>query len=157
MLVRPLVGDDAKAPRKRISLDKRPKENNGLKFPHDMHLSKTNGVAQMGRRLSAKYGFGDALECKDCHEPDKNNVGFVEVDMEKSCAMCHSLAFDKIGDTYRTLRHGQPEQVKADRHAQAKARKEAAGGDEVQQWMHTASPGAETMKRGSGCVWARRR
>ncbi|GAA0648694.1 cytochrome c3 family protein [Sphingomonas ursincola] len=117
VLVRPLVGDDAKAPRKRISLDKRPKENNGLKFPHDMHLSKTNGVAQMGRRLSAKYGFGDALECKDCHEPDKNNVGFVEVDMEKSCAMCHSLAFDKIGDTYRTLRHGQPEQVKADLRA----------------------------------------
>ena len=37
--------------------------------------------------------------------------------MEKSCAMCHSLAFDKIGGTFRTLRHGQPEQVKADLRA----------------------------------------
>ena len=82
VLVRPLVGDDAKAPRRRISLDKKPKENNGLKFPHDMHLNKTGGVAQMGRRLAGKYGFGDALECSDCHEADKNNVGFVEVDMD---------------------------------------------------------------------------
>lgn len=117
VLLRPLVGDDAKAPRKRISLDRKPRENNGLKFPHDMHLNKTGGVAQMGRRLAGKHGFGAALECSDCHEADKNNVGFVAVDMEKSCAMCHSLSFDKIGDTYRTLRHGQPEQVKADLRA----------------------------------------
>ncbi|WP_373488770.1 cytochrome c3 family protein [Blastomonas sp.] len=117
VLVKPLRGDDTKAPRKRISLDKNPKENNGLKFPHDMHLSKTNGVAQMGRRLATKHGFGDALECSDCHKADKNNVGFLEVDMEESCAMCHSLSFDKIGGTYRTLRHGEPDMVKADLRA----------------------------------------
>src|SRR3546814_18452585 len=34
--------------------------------------------------------------------------------MEADCAMCHSLAFDRVGGTIRTLRHGEPEQVVAD-------------------------------------------
>ena len=111
VLVEPLPGSDAKAPRRRISLDESPREDDGLKFPHDLHLNKTGGVAQMGRRLSAKYDFGDSLVCKDCHEPDKNGVRFLPVDMEENCAMCHSLAFDKIGGTYRTLRHSKPDAV----------------------------------------------
>ena len=55
-------------PRKRVSLDDKPTENNGLKFPHDVHLSKTGGVAQMGRRLAADYDFGPSLVCKDCRD-----------------------------------------------------------------------------------------
>lgn len=104
-------------PRKRISLDDKPTENNGLKFPHDVHLSRTGGVAQMGRRLSADYGFGDSLVCKDCHTPDANGVRFEPVDMKEDCSMCHSLAFDEIGGTVRTLRHGEPEMVQADLRA----------------------------------------
>lgn len=117
VLVKPLAGSDSKAPRRRISLDDKPKEFNGLKFPHDLHLNKTGGVAQMGRRLSGKFGFGQALECKNCHEVDKNGVRFLPVDMEKNCSMCHSLAFDKIGGTFRTLRHGEPDMVRADLRA----------------------------------------
>ncbi len=104
-------------PRKRISLDEKPTEYNGLKFPHDLHLSKTGGVAQMGRRLSAKYGYGPSLVCKDCHTPDPKGVRFEPVDMEENCGMCHSLAFDEIGGTIRTLRHGEPDMVRADLRA----------------------------------------
>lgn len=98
----------------RVSLDAKPRENNGLKFPHGMHLSKTNGVAQMARRLSADQGFGQSLDCKDCHDPDPSGTRFQPVNMEEDCGMCHSLAFDRQGGTLRTLRHGEPRQVVAD-------------------------------------------
>jgi len=117
VLLRPLKGPDDKAPRRRVSIDQHPREHNGLKFPHDLHLSKTGSVAQMGRRLGRPYGFGQALVCENCHRLDANQVRFLPVDMEKNCAMCHSLAFDKIDGTYRTLRHGQPAAVRADLRA----------------------------------------
>ncbi|WP_417620360.1 cytochrome c3 family protein [Parasphingorhabdus sp.] len=113
-----LVQPGGKNPsRKRVSLDQKPTEYNGLKFPHDVHLSKTGGVAQMGRTLSAEFGFGSALVCKDCHTPDPKGVRFEPVDMEEDCSMCHSLAFDEIGGTVRTLRHGEPAMVQADLEA----------------------------------------
>ena len=37
--------------------------------------------------------------------------------MEDSCQACHSLSFDRIGGTFRTLRHGEPEQVVAELRA----------------------------------------
>lgn len=98
----------------RVSLDANPRENSNLKFPHAMHLSGTNGVAQMARRLSARHGFGESLECADCHVATPDGTRFQPVDMEGDCAMCHSLAFDRVGGTVRTLRHGSPEQVVAD-------------------------------------------
>ncbi|WOE76164.1 cytochrome c3 family protein [Alterisphingorhabdus coralli] len=118
VLINAVEGDDPeKAPRRRISLDRKPSEDNGLKFPHDLHLDRTGGVAQMGRRLSAKYGFGDALDCADCHTPDPNGVRFEPVDMEENCAMCHSLSYDEIDGTFRQLPHGKPDLVKADLRA----------------------------------------
>ncbi|HEX7852925.1 MAG TPA: cytochrome c3 family protein [Sphingobium sp.] len=101
----------------RISLAQRPADLNGLKFPHDLHLSTTNGVAKMARTMQADFGFGDALACKDCHKPTADGVRFQPVDMEKNCQMCHSLAFDRIGGTVRTLRHGKPDQVEAELRA----------------------------------------
>jgi hypothetical protein len=98
----------------RVPQSLRPREDNGLKFPHAMHLSRSNGVAQMARRLGAPFGFGARLECKDCHDPTPEGARFQPVDMEEDCAMCHSLAFDRVGGTVRTLRHGQPDQVVAD-------------------------------------------
>jgi hypothetical protein len=98
----------------RVSLAAKPQEMNNLKFPHAMHLSKTNGVAQMARRLSGEHGFGQSLECADCHDGDPSGTRFQPVNMEEDCGMCHSLAFDRQGGTLRTLRHGQPEQVVAD-------------------------------------------
>ena len=99
---------------RRLSLARRPREESGLKFPHALHLSRTSGVAQMARRLSGRHGFGEALECKDCHDPAPDGARFQPVDMEQDCAMCHDLAFDRSGGTTRTLRHGEPAQVVAE-------------------------------------------
>jgi Cytochrome c3 len=110
-----IAGWDGDRPRlRRMSLARRPQEMSNLKFPHAMHLSRVGGVAQMARRLGAPHGFGQALECKDCHDPAPDGARFQPVDMEEDCAMCHSLAFDRVGGTLRTLRHGEPEQVVAD-------------------------------------------
>ncbi|HEU0099771.1 MAG TPA: cytochrome c3 family protein [Allosphingosinicella sp.] len=98
----------------RVSLAGAPKEDSGLKFPHALHLSRLGGAAQMARRLSGRYGFGQALDCKDCHDPAPDGARFQPVDMEEDCAMCHDLAFDRSGGTLRTLRHGEPAQVVAD-------------------------------------------
>lgn len=98
----------------RVSLSAKPKEQSNLKFPHDLHLSKTNGVAQMARRLGGDYGFGQALACQDCHDKTPDGVRFQPVNMEEDCGMCHSLAFDTSAGTLRTLRHGDPAQVVAD-------------------------------------------
>ncbi len=110
-----LVRWDGETPRtQRVSLDRNPREMSNLRFPHDLHLNATGGVAQMGRRLGAQYGFGQSLECRDCHVPTPDGVRFAPVNMEADCGMCHSLAFERIGGTVRTLRHGEPRQVVAD-------------------------------------------
>lgn len=94
----------------RVSLAANPRQWNGLRFPHDMHLSTTNGVAQMAQRL----GDGPALECADCHRPTADGVRFQPVDMENDCEACHSLVYDRVGTTYRSVRHGNVEQMRAD-------------------------------------------
>ncbi|HEX8402899.1 MAG TPA: cytochrome c3 family protein [Allosphingosinicella sp.] len=98
----------------RVSFDANPRENSNLKFPHDMHLSTSNGVAQMARRLGGEFGFGQALACKDCHVADPTGTRFQPVDMEGDCQMCHSLGIETIGGTTRQLSHGKPELVVAD-------------------------------------------
>lgn len=94
----------------RVSLNQRPLEMSNLKFPHDLHLSSTNGVAQAARA----NGLGQQLECASCHTPTPDGARFQNVDMARNCGTCHSLSFDQIGGTLRTLRHGSPEQVIAD-------------------------------------------
>jgi hypothetical protein len=117
---RPAIMSNPEGPQpvvQRVSLDARPLEDNGLKFPHRMHLSKVNGVAQMARTFNGEHGFGKALVCSNCHVPDESGSRFKPITMEQNCAMCHSLAFDRIGGTVRTLRHGDPDQVIADLRA----------------------------------------
>ncbi|SMC73246.1 cytochrome c3 family protein [Novosphingobium sp. B1] len=92
-------------------------ENNGLKFTHGQHLSKTNGIAQMVRRMPNRFASADGLQCKDCHKADATGTRFKPVVMEDSCQSCHSLSFDQVGGTFRTLRHGEPELVVADLRA----------------------------------------
>lgn len=101
----------------RISLDRKPTDSNGLKFPHNIHLSATNGVARMAQRSDGRFGFGSSLACKDCHVKTPDGVRFQPVDMETNCSMCHSLGIEKIGDTVRTMRHGDPKMVVADLRA----------------------------------------
>jgi len=99
---------------RRVSLDANPKEFNGLKFPHDLHLSTSNGVAQMAKTLGKGEGYGAPLACANCHTRDATGTSFAPVRMEPACGACHSLAFDQVGGTIRTLRHGDPAQVVAD-------------------------------------------
>jgi hypothetical protein len=101
----------------RVTLTGQTHEDNGLKFPHDIHLSKNNGIARMTQTLAGDQGWGSSLECKDCHVRTPDGTRFQPITMEKNCAMCHDLAFDKIGGTLRTLRHGDPAQVVADLRA----------------------------------------
>jgi Cytochrome c3 len=108
---------DSPVKKERISLDLKPKEDGGLKFPHNVHMSKTNGVARMAGRLGGEFGFGQGLECKDCHTKTADGVRFLPVDMERNCSMCHSLGIERMGDTVRTLRHGDPKMVVADLRA----------------------------------------
>ena len=90
------------------------KEDNGLKFTHGEHLSKTNGISQMVRRMPGRFAANDGLGCADCHKADSVGTRFQPVVMEDSCQSCHSLSFDKVDGTFRTLRHGEPEQVVAE-------------------------------------------
>ncbi|WP_225207026.1 cytochrome c3 family protein [Novosphingobium huizhouense] len=93
------------------------KEANGLKFTHAQHLSHSNGVAQMVRRRPGRFAADDALGCQDCHKAEAGGARFKPVVMEEACESCHSLTFDEVGGTFRTLRHGEPEQVVADLRA----------------------------------------
>lgn len=109
-----LAGGEGMPMFRRVSLDANPKEDNGLKFPHDLHLSTRNGVAQMAKTLGKGEGYGAPLDCANCHMRDTTGNSFVPVKMEPACGACHSLAFDQVGGTIRTLRHGEPAQVIAD-------------------------------------------
>ncbi|MEO6041667.1 MAG: cytochrome c3 family protein [Croceibacterium sp.] len=98
----------------RISLAQHPQQWDGLRFPHAMHLSATNGVARMAQRLGIPRGYGAPLACSDCHRKTADGVRFLPVDMEKDCESCHSLVYDRVGDTYRSLHHGNVAQMQAD-------------------------------------------
>ena len=56
---------------RRISLVDRPKEDNGLEYPHDFHL-KDDEVKRKLETLSdsARARWGDTLNCEGCHELD---------------------------------------------------------------------------------------
>jgi len=112
-----LVTPERGADEIRLSLDNITADFNGIKFPHDMHLSGTNGVARMAQRLGINAG-GAPLECDDCHQTTADGVRFLPVEMEDSCESCHSLVYDRVGNTFRSLSHGDIEQAQADLAAQ---------------------------------------
>ena len=101
----------------RTALGPAAREEGGLKFTHAQHLSATNGVAQMVRRRVGNFKASGALGCGDCHIADPSGTRFEPVRMETACQSCHSLTFDQIGGTFRTLRHGEPAMVVADLRA----------------------------------------
>jgi len=68
-------------------------------------------------RLSEARGYGEALECASCHRPGPDRVSFLPIEMERDCESCHSLVYDQVGGTFRTLRHGDVEQMRADLRA----------------------------------------
>ena len=94
----------------RLSLDEKPLERSGLVYPHALHLSRTNAVANMvaKQRLPAQDG---GLGCAYCHQPDGDGLRFRPIEMEANCGACHDLAFARDGNVLRTLPHGKPAQV----------------------------------------------
>ena len=86
-------------------------DNSGLVFPHAVHLAANGCVAAVAKRLSPADGFGEKLECKNCHTPNESGVGFQAVSMEKNCSSCHSLVFENAGGLQRELRHGRTNDV----------------------------------------------
>ena len=97
-----------------ISLDAHPREASGLTFPHRMHLDPLGGVARMAASFGGAHGYGRGLTCKDCHHPTEDGVRFLPVRMERDCEGCHSLVYDRVGATFRTLKHGDIDQMIAD-------------------------------------------
>ena len=102
------------AKRTRVSLASHPKQWDGLRFPHAMHLDPRSGVTRMALNLGKAGGYGAPLECSSCHHPTADGTRFLPVDMERDCEACHSLVYDKVGPTFRTLRHGNIAQMQAD-------------------------------------------
>jgi len=110
-----IVSDSATGKLQRVSLDRHPREDNGLTFPHKLHLDKLGGVARMAANIGKEHGYGTGgLQCKDCHRPTEDGIRFLPIDMERDCEACHSLAYDKVGGIFRKLRHGDVDQVIAD-------------------------------------------
>ncbi len=97
-----------------VSLDTHPHEDNGLTFPHKLHLDPRGGAAKMAMTLGKASGYGAALGCSNCHHATEDGVRFKPINMERDCEGCHSLAYDKVGATFRTLRHGNIDQMVAD-------------------------------------------
>ncbi len=108
VITEPRVGEPVTM---RLSLDDNPKGFSGLKFPHDIHLSATGGVAKMAGTLDARYEFSDGVDCADCHREEAGGALFEPVSMTTDCAMCHSIVFEDDDGFPRTLRHGQPREV----------------------------------------------
>lgn len=114
---RPVVRATPGASPVRAAAGTRVLDHDGLKFPHDLHLQTGGGVARMAASFRGQFGFGQKLECENCHRPEADGVRIAPVKMERDCAMCHSLAFETVGGVTRTLRHGEPDQVVADLYA----------------------------------------
>ncbi|MEO0032004.1 MAG: hypothetical protein RIS94_1762, partial [Pseudomonadota bacterium] len=97
MLVSGFDGD--KAVLRRATWTPGLREDDGLKFTHAQHLSKTNGVAQMVHRRPGQFTAADGLGCQDCHKTEAGGARFKPVEMEQACQTCHSLTFDQVGGT----------------------------------------------------------
>lgn len=73
------------------------REASGLKFPHDIHLSK-KGIRGPDGKVN--------MECANCHARDEAGIRFKPVTMKDHCQNCHSLEFEpKV--TNRQVPHGK--------------------------------------------------
>lgn len=84
-----------------------PRNDTGLKFPHDIHLARTgikspNGPATTGGRV--------VQVCADCHRLDAAGVRYEPVRMDKHCQACHRLSVDPQAPE-RQVPHASPAQV----------------------------------------------
>ncbi len=87
------------------------REQSGLIYPHALHQSASNAVANMAQKQRLPVGSDGALPCRYCHVPDEGQLRFKPIAMEANCGACHDLAFAREAGTVRTLPHGKPAQV----------------------------------------------
>lgn len=73
------------------------KENSGLKFPHETHMSKKGIRGPDGKVM---------MECANCHVRDEAGIRFKPVTMKEHCQSCHSLEFEPKA-TNRQVPHGK--------------------------------------------------
>jgi hypothetical protein len=76
-------------------------EKSGLKFPHNVHVSKRGIKGPNGRVV---------LDCMRCHAPDDAGLRFKSVNMEEHCGNCHRLEFEPAV-TKRQVPHGSERDV----------------------------------------------
>jgi hypothetical protein len=95
-----LPGTDA---RQRLSLDSKPREQSGLRFPHAKHLT---GV------LKTPAG-PETLQCRSCHTPDARGQTMATIDFETHCRRCHQLSFDESAPERHAV-HGRPDALRDD-------------------------------------------
>lgn len=76
-------------------------EDNGLVFPHDVHLDPGGIDGPDGSRV---------LECGSCHRPERGGHVMQPVRFEDDCQSCHRLDFEP-NEPARTLPHGDPATV----------------------------------------------
>ncbi|HYC01012.1 MAG TPA: FHA domain-containing protein [Candidatus Limnocylindrales bacterium] len=87
----------------RIPLDQSPREQSGLRFPHDEHLAGALRTA-LGPVV---------LECPSCHVADARGETMQAIDFEKHCRRCHTLAFDERAPDRHAV-HGDPAALEND-------------------------------------------
>src|SRR3546814_17611602 len=83
---RPLVRSAPGAKLVRTTLAKGTVDYNGLKFPHDMHLRATGGVARMAASFRGRYDFGKKLECANFHHAEAEGGRVQPGEIEGECA-----------------------------------------------------------------------
>jgi hypothetical protein len=111
---RPMVtrGGRAEAHPPRLALASNPREDNGLIFPHDLHVDPLGGPARQAVALGRARAGASPVTCTSCH--DRRGSGFKPVEMEEDCEACHSLAFARgPGGQLAKLPHDEPEKVLA--------------------------------------------
>lgn len=77
------------------------KEQTGLKFPHDVHLT-AGGVRSPTGKVD--------MDCATCHKPNADQTGFKPVTMKADCQSCHELKFEPAVSN-RKVPHGSVEEV----------------------------------------------
>lgn len=80
------------------------REDNGLTFPHAVHLSP-KGIKHPDGPIAT--GGRVVLECSNCHHPDSARRGFEPVRMDRDCRACHRLGVD-VQYPQRQVPHAAP-------------------------------------------------
>jgi predicted CXXCH cytochrome family protein len=100
-VVSPTAGGDAEFDWRRIRMDRHLREDNGLIFPHDIHLAGDGIESPDGKRV---------LECASCHRPDASGAAMQPIRFERDCQSCHRLNFEPA-EPDRELPHAAPDRI----------------------------------------------